>query len=165
MLAGNGLFSFGVELLRDSHEKGIVSFREAVGLGGGVGDALMGFVEGGPHGMVGNEPDKPGLEGGLGAADAGSCPVLLFEVIVVDRDLPDSEASFSPNWTSSNDAVEIRCAVSNGDFPLVDDPSPFNVVPVVCSRSASLILLSKSTPFERGDWSEGAVTLEGRGVS
>ena len=153
-----------MELLRDSHEKGIVSFREAVGLGGGVGDALMGFVGGAPHGIVGNEPDRPDLEGGLGAVNVGSCPVLLFEVIVVDRDLPGSEASFSPNCISSNDVVEIRCAVSNGDFPLVDDPSPFDVIPPVCSRPSSLTLMSESIAFEGGDCSEGAVTLDGRGV-
>lgn len=41
---------------------------------------------------------------------------MSFEVIVADRDLVPSNAGSSPSCTSSRDEVEIRWAVSKGDF-------------------------------------------------
>ena len=124
MLVGNGLFSLAEVLLRESHEKGIVSFLPGAGLGG-VGDVLIGRGGGGPHGIEGKGPENPDREVGFGAAGEGSFPILLLDVIVVDRDrdLSGCEPSFSPNCTSSSDVVDIRLAVSKGDFSMALVPS------------------------------------------
>lgn len=67
-LTGDGFCSLAGVLLRESQEKGIVSFLAAGGAWGGVVDVFIGFAGGGPHGMEGKEPERPDREEGIGAA-------------------------------------------------------------------------------------------------
>ena len=146
----NGLISLAGVLLRESHAKGIVNFRDGGAALGGVGDVFLGLGGGGPHGIEGKEPERPGREGGLGAAGEVSLPTILFDVIVVERDLSDSVTSLTPSCTSSNDVVDIRGAVGNGDLLIVAMPS-FVIVLSIVPPSNSLEAKSGSMVLERGD--------------
>lgn len=164
-LAGNG-FSLAGLLVRESHENGIVSFLPAgVGLdGGGVGDVLIGRGGGGPHGIEGNEPERPDREEDLGAAGDGSLPILLFDAIVVDRDLSGCELSFSPSCTSSSDVADIRLAVSSGDFSTMVVPSLSTLTPNIWLLLPPSDLVFKSIALESGDCSTCATVFEIREV-
>ena len=104
--------------LLDNHEKGPASF-----LVGGAVAVLAGtawaFGAGDcPHGKLGRTCDRADNLIAVGGGDGsliGSGATISFEVIVADRDLlpPDSK---SPSCTSSKDDVDIRRAVSSGDW-------------------------------------------------
>lgn len=127
------------EELRESHEKGPASF---LGGGAGCGDIVCAVdclgAGGGPHGTEGRAPESPcdrkGIFVAAGGADAeglgaGSSVLTSSLVIVFDLDLPSSSSLFStcvalvagvsPSCTSSREDVEIRRAVSKGDFCVV----------------------------------------------
>lgn len=105
--------SLGADVLLESHENGIASF-----LGGGCGGAEVWALVGGggPQGIPGRLPDKPFVrEGSLGGR-IGALVLFSSEIVVVERDLSELASLISPSCTSSNDEVERRRAVSNGEF-------------------------------------------------
>lgn len=71
---------------------------------------------GGPQGTAGKLPERPWDRKG----NLGGCPeaftLASFEVIVVDLDRAEDVSFASSSWTSSNDEVESRRVVSNGEF-------------------------------------------------
>lgn len=120
----------------ESQEKGPANF---LGGGAGAGEAFWGRgfgAGGGPHGTEGRAPANPcerkGSFDGGGDADvgtavgAGSSMYTSCDVIVVDPDLVSLVlevllvvglgSGWSPSCTSSREEVEIRRAVSKGDF-------------------------------------------------
>lgn len=116
---GGGIVSLLAELLLDSHEKPMPSFREG-GAGEGLGPAALGAggcPGGGPHGIEGRLPDKPrDLEDAL-CGEAWLSVAFSLEVAAVDSDIMELvSAAPSPSCTSSSEEAEMRCAVSNGDF-------------------------------------------------
>ena len=71
---------------------------------------------GGPQGTAGKLPERPCDRKGNWGGGAEVLVPVSFDVMVVDLDLAEDSSFESPSWTSSNDAVDSRCAVSNGDF-------------------------------------------------
>lgn len=100
----------------ESHENGPVNFRD-----GGVGVGMVCFEEagpegGGPHGIEDKEPESPcERKGSFGGGSAG-CAVSSVEVVSIERDLGELSLLFPSRCTSSREVIEIRCAVSKGDF-------------------------------------------------
>lgn len=128
-----GWLSVLADVLLESHEKGPASFLGG-GAGAGEGDWVgKGFgAGGGPQGTEGRDPDKPcerkGTFEGPGEAEAvilveaDSSIIVSFAELVTDPGaitllvLVDVIPGLSPSCTSSKDEVEMRRAVSNGDF-------------------------------------------------
>ena len=109
---GGGIASLVPEVLLDSHEKLMPNF-----LGGGAAEGVetVGFeAGGGPQGMDGRFPDKPCDRGG----SFGGELAMIFSVEAVGVESECIEvASFVPsNCTLSREEVDIRRAVSSGDF-------------------------------------------------
>ena len=109
---GGGIVSLVPEVLRDSHEKLMPSF-----LGGGAAEGLktVGFeAGGGPQGIDGRFPDKPCDRGGSFGGELAM--IFTVEAVGVESDCMEL-ASFVPsNCTLSREDVDIRRAVSSGDF-------------------------------------------------
>lgn len=83
---------------------------------------------------------------------------------MVDRDLSICEDSLSPSCTSSNDVVDIRLAMSDGDLSGPVVPSPSSPAFRVGLSFASPVVKSGSTAFDSGDWSARAAGFERREV-
>ena len=139
---GGGVDSTLAEELLESHEKGPASFLVG-GAGCGVTVCVVDCfgAGGGPHGTEGRDPENPcdrkGIFAAAGRVDAegagvGSSVLTSSLVTVFDLDLLSSAlpsacvalvAGVSPSCTSSKEEVEIRRAVSKGDFALVSSDS------------------------------------------
>lgn len=100
----------------ESHENGPVNFRDG-GVGAGIDCFEAGGPEGGgPHGIEGKAPESPcERKGSFGGGSAG-CAVSSVEVVSIERDLDELSLLLPLRCTSSRDVIEIRCAVSKGDF-------------------------------------------------
>ena len=109
---GGGIASLVPDVLLDSHEKLMPNF-----LGGGAveGVETVGFeAGGGPHGIEGRFPDKPCDRGGSFGGELAM--TFSVEAVGVEPDCIEV-ASFVPsNCTLSREEVDIRRAVSSGDF-------------------------------------------------
>lgn len=132
---GSGFVGVEVSILLDelldSQENGPASFlgggTDAGGSGGGLDFATGDEV----HGRLANRCVRKGgsgTEAGVGGGiidGAGSGAAISFEVIVADRDLLPAWLGVSPSCTSSRDDVDIRRAVSRGEF--ISDSGPGSV--------------------------------------
>lgn len=106
---GAGVASLLADVLLESQEKLMPSF-----LGGGAEEFVDFAAGGGPQGILGKLPERPCPRKGNFGGEAAM--LLSFEAVVVESDVMEL-VSFDPSsWTSSIDAVEIRCAVSRGDL-------------------------------------------------
>ena len=107
-----GTVSFVPEVLLDSQEKLIPSF-----LGGGAveGVEAVGFeVGGGPQGMDGRVPDRPCDR--VGSFGAELELLFLVDAVVVESDRIEPVSFVPSSCTLSREEVDLRCAVSKGDF-------------------------------------------------
>ena len=103
--------SLFADALLESHEKGIDNF---FGGGAGLTECNLGGG-GGPQGTAGKFPERPwDRKGNFGGGPEG-ITLASFEVLGVDLDLIDDASFVSSSWTSSNDDVETRRVVSNGE--------------------------------------------------
>lgn len=112
---GAGVVSLLADPLLDSHEKLMPSF-----LGAGAGDGVLAAafeVGGGPHGIEGKFPESPcPLNGSL----RGDLVRLGIVSLITDSFTELSSVASPPNFTSSRDDADMRCAVSKGDLTGVD---------------------------------------------
>lgn len=85
------------------------------GGGGGLAECDRGGG-GGPQGTAGRLPERPWDRKGNFGGGPEVFTVASLEVTVVDRDLVEDVSFVSSSRTSSNDEVESRRVVSNGEF-------------------------------------------------
>jgi hypothetical protein len=127
---GDITVSFCADVFRESHENGLVNFRDGGGAGAGRFDAA-GTCGGGAHGTDGRTPESPCNDGladfGGRAGFESSCVNLcwLCRDAIRNENLPVDVVGFtaapsSSRLTLSRDVVESRCEVSRGDFGCVE---------------------------------------------
>jgi len=102
---GGALTSFAVEVFRDSHENGLVSFLGKV-VGSGI--LCLGGTGGGPHGSDGKAPERPWERDGSLGGGAGASTSSDFDLSVDDRDLDESSSGDNSRFTSSREFAENR---------------------------------------------------------
>jgi hypothetical protein len=106
--------SFLLDVVRESHEKGLVSFLEVDD--GGGNDACFSFSFSGTGGAAGGGENLTG----------DMLPESPCSPLAESRPRVGSSATPSSRDTSSNDVTDMRCAVRSGDFE-GDSPLDFCV--------------------------------------